>query len=235
MDNVSGLAPAAKTIYIATMMNQLPSIQALAARTGMDPEPVIKHCKALERLGWLQLIPEGKKLRPAAIVPREVETAVASEVRDLIGISHFKGEETTKAFIDWTVAPTVRLIYGARPSFLLNPETGQNLEYDIFSPKWLWATEYQGDQHFGPTKQYPGEKEFIDRFRRDLLKAQLSKQNKVRLSTVTKHDLTLENILAVIPDDVPRRAFDANGPFVQMLERLGKEIAGRRDRDRDRE
>lgn len=232
MTNVSGLAATAKTIYIPAMMSRLPSIQTLATKIGMDHKPVARHCKELERLGWMQLISEGQRLRPTAVLPREIETTLASEVSRLVGMSHFKGEETRKAFIDWTVAPTVRLVYNARPSFLHNSETGQNVEYDIFAPKWLWATEYQGDQHFGPTPLYPGEKEFIERFKRDLLKVRLSKQNKVRLSTVTKQDLTLEKILEAIPDDIPRRAFDPNGPFVQVLEKLGREIAGRRDWDR---
>lgn len=181
----------------------------------------------------MKLIIEGRRLRPIAVLPPELEARLASEVAKAINVSHFKGERTTIAFVDWIVAPDVRLLFGPRPSSLQNPDTGQNMEYDIFAPDWSWATEYQGDQHFGPTQQYPGEKQFIERFRRDLMKANLSKQNHVRLSLVTKHDLTLDRILETLPSDVPRRAFDTGGPFVQMLEKAGREIAGRQDWDRE--
>lgn len=181
----------------------------------------------------MRLTGQGKMFRPAAVVPREVEAKLASEVKAQILLSPFKGEETTKAFVDWIVSPTVRLIFNARPPFLQNTETGQNMEYDIYAEELLWALEYQGDHHFAPTSQYPGDKQFIERVKRDALKAQLSKQNKVRLSTITKQDLTLERILDAIPDDVPRREFDPNGPFIQMLERLGREISGRREWDRE--
>lgn len=179
------------------------------------------------------MIPQGNRLCPVAVLPRDAEAKIAAEVRDRIEVSHFKGEETTRAFVDWIVAPTVRLVFCARPSFLRNPDTKQSLEYDIYAPEWLWALEHQGDQHFGPTKLYPGDKEFVDRFKRDLLKADLSKQHNIRLSTITKQDLTLERMIDVIPCDIPKRTFDQRGPFVQMLEQLGKSVAGRLEWDRE--
>lgn len=61
----------------------------------------------------------------------------------------------------------------------------------------------------------------------------LSEKNNVRLSIVTKEDLSLERIEKAIPPDIPRRTMDPKGPFVQMLEKLGEEIARRHEWDRE--
>lgn len=230
---MSDLAPAAKTIYVATMTNEVTSIQSLADKVGMDPRPVAKHCKELVKLGWMQITGKGPALLPAAVVPRTVESRLATEIREMIRMSPYKGEATAKALAVWIISPTVRLIFNARPQFLQNAETGQNLECDIFAPDFLWTGEYQGDQHFGPTEQYPGDKEFVDRFKRDHLKALLCKQHGITLTHITKHDLTLERMLEIIPQRIPRRVFDPKGPFIMTLEQLGREIARGRNWDRD--
>ncbi len=227
------MEPTAKAIYLATMMHQPPSIQALATKLGMDRRPVADQCKELVRLGWMQVGVEGAKRPPAAVLPREVEVRLAAETHKLIKLAPYGGEEDTWRFIDWIVAPGVRLVRNARPSFLDNPKTGHKLEYDVFAPDYAWGNEYHGDQHFSPTTQFPGEKEFIERFKRDLLKIHLSKKNNVRLSVITKNDLSLDRVLAAIPADVPRRPFDPKGPYVQMLEKIGREIAGTQDWDRE--
>jgi hypothetical protein len=229
---VSGLTPAAKAVYVTAMTNELTCIQALADKVGLDRRPVLKHCRELEKLGWMQISRNGMALLPAAVVPRPVELRLAAEIRDVIRMSPYKGEATAKALAVWIVSPRVRLIFNARPQFLQNAETGQNLECDIYTPDYSWSGEYQGDQHFGPTEQYPGDKEFVDRFRRDHLKAQLCKQHGITLTPITKHDLTLERMLGLIPERIPRRVFDPNGPIVVVLEQLGREIAKGRDWDR---
>lgn len=226
-------APAAKAIYVTAMTNEVTSIEALADKVGMDRRPVVKHCRELERLGWMQIIGKGPALLPTAVVPRTVETRVASEIREIIRMSPYKGEATAKALVVWIISPRVRLIFNARPQFLQNAETGQNLECDIFAPNFAWVGEYQGDQHFGPTEQYPGDREFVDRFRRDQLKARLCKQHDITLTHITKHDLTLERMLELIPQRIPRRVFDPKGPFILALEQLGLEIARGRKWDRD--
>ena len=233
LSNVSPLSPSAKMIYIATMMHQPASICALATKSQLDRKTVARHCRELEHLGWLRFLEEVGKHRPVAVLPPAIEAMLAMEVSRLLDMAHFKGEETTKVFEDWIVAPRVRLIYDSRPPFLTNPETGKNLEYDIFAPDWRWATEYQGDQHFSVTDLYPDKKQFQDRQKRDLLKVGLCKRNNIRLSIVTKNELSLERFLSLIPPDIPRRDFDPKGPFVQMLEKAGKEVAGRQDWDRE--
>lgn len=233
LTGIPDLSAAAKTVYTVALVRQPESLKALAARIGMYKATAAKHCRSLECLGWMRLAANGGRTRPEAVVPRDVEAVLAAEFSSIIAVSPFKGEQTTMLFLEWVLAPAVRLIHHARPDFLRNPETGQNLEYDIFAPDHAWAIEYHGDQHFGPTALYQGEKQFIDRYRRDLLKARLSKQHNIRLSVITKDDLKLDSILQSIPAGVPLRAFDRAGPIIQMLEGLGEDIAGRQDADRE--
>jgi hypothetical protein len=43
-----------------------------------------------------------------------------------------------------------------RPDWLKNPETGRNLEIDIYFPKLKLAVEYQGKQHYEPVEYFGG-------------------------------------------------------------------------------
>ncbi len=208
-------------------------MDALARLVKMQPRCVVDHCRDLKEIGWMRLPRKGKRIQPEALVPREIELRLAKEIRKAIEVSPFKGETTTTFFIEWIVAPSVQLILHARPDFLRNKDTGQNLEYDIFAPDYKWATEYHGDQHYGVTTRYPSKDEYIERIKRDQMKVNLSDANGIRLSVANNRNLNLDGILKVIPKDVPLRAFDPKGPMVLTLEQLGFEIAGNQGWDRD--
>jgi len=229
----TGLTNAEKAIYTALMMKNLSSYGKLKAETEFCHKTLVKHCKSLEQHGWLNRTVSltGYLLTP--VLPEEVESRIASEVLETINLSPYKGEATAVAAIEWIVAPTVTIIRNARPSFLKNPDTNQPMEFDIFLPEWRWAGEYHGDQHFGPTKLYPGEKEFVARFGRDQAKERLARENSVRLSIFRKYDLCIARISELIPGNIPRRPYAPDGPFVKMIGELGKDIAGTEYRDRE--
>lgn len=233
MTKTDGFTPTSKTVYTATMMEQPLTLKSLASRLGMESHSVAKHCKELEKLGWMRIEGARNARRPVAIVPKEVEAKLAAETREQIELKPYQGEATAQWFVAWILAPSVRILFNVRPPVLQNKATGQNLELDIWVPDHNWAEEYQGDQHFGPTEHYKGHQEFIERYRRDRLKAELCKENGIRLSQVTKHDLTLRKMLETIPEDIPRRTFDPDGPYIKMLERLGQKVAEGRDWDRE--
>ena len=229
LTKIEGLSPTGKIVYVAAMLQQPPSITALANSLGMHRRTVIEQCENLERLGWLRFTTVGHSRRPDAVLPRDTEEALAAESSRLIRQTSFVGEGVSNRFVDWIVAPTVHLVYNARPSYLKNRKTGQRMEFDLLAPDYAWALEHQGDEHFGPTTWYPGDKEFAERHKRDLQKAETARKNRIRLSTVSCLDLTLETMQAKIPSDIPRRQFDPKGPYIQMLERLGREAAGPQD------
>lgn len=215
------------------MLHQHPSIDALAKHVNFSPRHLAKHLRRLQELGWVELIKEGYRLRPVAVVPRDIETIIARQIRIRVKLAPYKGEEVTALFVEWIVSPSVEIIRHARPDFLRNQETGQNLEYDIYIPKYLLAIEYHGDQHFGPTQRYQGDRAFVERHRRDLLKMELSKENSIRLAVVHNKILNLAGILEIMPTDIPRRIIDAQGPIVLTLQELAREVARNQDWDRE--
>ena len=228
----TGIPACAKGAHVVAAMQSPNSVRHLSDLLKVDLKTALKVCRSLEKAGWLTLRNEGRRLKPEAMVPSHVESRLATEMKSVISLMPFKGEAVSRALADWIVTPSVKLVFGARPSFLINANTGQNMELDIYAPEHNWAIEYNGDQHFGPTSQYPGDRQFVDRYRRDIQKARLCKQNNIRLTTLTRDDLSLEKMLETMPSDIPRRAVDPKGPYILMLETLGKDIAGR---DREKE
>ena len=81
---------------------------------------------------------------------------------------------TKKLYRDYAV------IYQHRPSFLRSSSGGQ-MSYDIFISGLNIAIEYQGKQHYEPVGFFGGEEAFHDLQKRDREKAQLSKENGIKL------------------------------------------------------
>lgn len=155
-------------------------------------------------------------------------------LRREIDAAPYKGETVTKAIVCWLVSSGVRILFNVRIAHLKSSKTGQLLEYDIYIVEWNWAGEYYGDQHFGPTKLFPDPNEFAKRVQRDHEKARLSKKNGIRLSIITKEDLTLDAIDAMIPPEIPRRSYDPEGPVARLLVEMGRQVAASKDYwDRD--
>lgn len=72
-----------------------------------------------------------------------------------------------------------------RPDILKNPETGHNLELDMYNEVLKIAIEYNGEQHY----KYPSffiktEAAFIQQIRRDDYKKKMCKYVGIRLITV---------------------------------------------------
>ena len=75
-----------------------------------------------------------------------------------------------------------------RPDFLLNPETGQNLELDGYNSELKIAFEYNGIQHYEyPNTFHKTEKEFIDQVRRDMFKKEICNQLGIHLISIPHH------------------------------------------------
>ena len=63
--------------------------------------------------------------------------------------------------------------------WLTNEKTNHNLFYDFFLPEFNAAIEYQGEQHFIPTKYFGGDEDFKKRIENDKIKKTLSKNNNI--------------------------------------------------------
>lgn len=97
------------------------------------------------------------------------------QIPDHKWISELRVFELTKK-----IYPKNKVIFQHRP-YYLKTDYGSQLSYDIFIPNLNIAIEYQGKQHYEAVDFFGGEETFIDTQRRDVLKAQLSHKNGIRL------------------------------------------------------
>ena len=72
-----------------------------------------------------------------------------------------------------------------RPAWLINPATGQPLEYDCYNADVKIAAEHNGEHHYVyPNKYHKTEKEFLAQRARDEQKRKISEEHGVYLLTV---------------------------------------------------
>jgi hypothetical protein len=214
-----------RSIYLAVMTESPRSMQQLAKVSGIKLKRLRRHCGHLVDVGWLRLKRVGGSIVPDDILPASAEAEVAAMLREEIEVAPYRGEAVAKAAVSWIVAPGVKVLFNVRLPEMRSPTTNQLLELDICIVEWKWAGEYHGDQHFGPTKLFSSLNDFAKRVQRDREKVVLSKKNNIRLSIITKENLTLADIDAMIPPEIPRRIYDPEGPVAQMIQELGRQVA----------
>jgi hypothetical protein len=87
--------------------------------------------------------------------------------------------------------PRLRQILNFRPDWLRNPETGRNLELDIYLPDIQAAIEVQGVQHGRPIKGLQRDfAAFEKQQRHDRYKREVCLQHGITLYSLTIFDLT---------------------------------------------
>lgn len=75
--------------------------------------------------------------------------------------------------------------YCVRPNFLKNPETGRNLELDLYNDDLKIAIERHGKQHYVfPNTFHKTKEEFMNQVRRDQFKVETCDQNGIYLISV---------------------------------------------------
>jgi len=123
-----------------------------------------------------------------------------------------------KAFLDYAVA-SEGYVDNARPEFLTNPATGERLEYDRYYFDGV-AFEFNGTQHNDQTDRFPSVRQLRDIQTRDLIKIGRSVDARITLITVLPHQLHPEVLASLLPDSLPQRALDLNGPYLRAVARL---------------
>lgn len=123
-----------------------------------------------------------------------------------------KGEAITrKAMQDIYGVPFI----SARPDFLKNPETHENLELDCYNADLAIAAEYNGIQHYlWPNYTNQTEQQFHNQLRRDEFKINQCDLNGVYLITVpyeVPYDMIPKYIEYYLPENVAARQ-ESSGP-----------------------
>jgi len=93
-----------------------------------------------------------------------------------------RGEELCKKAIEDIYG---KPFYTVRPAFLKNPETGRNLEIDIYNDEIRLGVEYNGISHYVfPNPYHKTYNDFINQIRRDQYKLETCDRNGVYLISV---------------------------------------------------
>lgn len=105
----------------------------------------------------------------------------------------------------------------ANPGFLVNPLTGELLQFDRFYPPGV-AFEFNGPQHDGPTERFPDLEDFKQLRARDLMKAGACLERGVKLVIVRGPDLSLTGMQQKVGHLLPLRDLQGKERLIEHLE-----------------
>ncbi len=214
------LSLCAKALYELVCHHQPDSIAQLALAAGLSRETVRRECMVLKDKGWFKL--EVVKARRTIIVPTapdELQKKLAEALTEWRNHWFRVGESLMKALLDNTVASS-DYFDNCRPGHIANPKTGHRLEFDrLYYPDV--AFEFQGPQHRRRTSLHQSEEEFREAQERDLVKAALAAKFGIQIVEIVETDLTIDGILAKIPNGMPLVRIDKEGKFIHRLNQMG--------------
>lgn len=195
----------------------------LSALAGVSLNTVKQAVRALQAAGWLQVSQRNQfspihfSLRnPAA----ERRGNAAARVSRRLEEASFVGEALMREYLSLLVSSD-EFDDDASPGFLVNPYTGEELQFDRYYPPGV-AFEFNGPQHYGPTARYSSEAEAKKQQARDYIKLGICVTRGIKLVVVQPKDLTLEVMRQKVGDLLPLRSLDCHEPAVAYLERVSR-------------
>ena len=217
----SSLPTTAKYLYLVALGVKPMSITEWSRELGKSRPFLSRSCNLLSKRGWLKLVRSAHSKLVVPCIPDAVEYEAADLLRRKRAVAGYLGEFLMRMWLDRLVA-SGEYVDNARPDFLRNPKSKQNLEYDRYYLIGV-AFEFNGDQHYMETDFFPRTEELEERQIRDLVKAGLSQKRHVILVEMTEEDLTLQGMLAKIPDVLPLNQVNEDSPYVRALTELSQE------------
>lgn len=231
------LPPAAKCLYAALLAHCERDSRILTARqddllqwTGFGSKHTLQaHCGRLAKAGWLRLERRSGHDANAYVVldpHRAAREAELERVKIRLEREAYKGEAVMKELANVQVASN-RFQDNARPGFLVNPLTGERLEFDRWYTEGLVpgegvALEFQGRQHYEPTEAFPDPEKQRQQRARDLIKLALAREHGVRVVLIHPEDLTFERLRAKLEGLLPLRELHEEDPVVQYLRTVSR-------------
>jgi hypothetical protein len=207
----------------------------LAALSGMSHNAVKQAARQLHQTGWLGAS-RTNKLSPIRFElqnPVEAEQKAEVEAAMLrLEEANFSAEAIMKEILRLVVADRY-YINNARPSYLRNPYTGQELEIDCYFAPDV-GVEYNGAQHYRTTERFHSETKLLRQVARDAMKAAICQQAGVTLITIREEDLTVAAITEKVRGMLPLRNLQAHGPLVEYLNKVCRTYRESAERQRRR-
>ncbi len=208
---------AAKLLYFAAQTFEVTSLTDLARRAGVSKRTAARMYKLMREHHWLKTERRGRRLVPIPVLSPAEDERRAEVWKACYEASPFKGQFLMKGLGD-VAAFLEETVENARPDFLDSPLTGENLEYDIFDPVTMEATEFDGFQHFGPTALFPSKEKAKQQQANDMFKVARSLEHGVNLVRLTYRDLSLDGVLKKLSPSYARRPVDRASKYVRAVE-----------------
>lgn len=208
----------------------------LAKQSGAGLNTVKRALDDLVASGWLETTQQTRRAPvPFTLLDpfvARVEVEIARTERQLEG-SRFLGEALMRAYLSLLV-DSEAFEDNATPGFLVNPLTGEGMQFDRFYPPDV-AFEFNGPQHYGATERF-SEATAAGQRARDYMKLGICAERGIRLVVIHPEDLTLETMRRKIDPSLPRRDLTGHEALIAHLESVGRRyrLAARRGRRLDR-
>lgn len=216
------LSLAAKGLYLTLFLHGSQSLSELSRSLNLSRPYIRKLAGELEQNSWASMASRPNLSIAIPVAPKATQTRVG-EWLNLVRSVHPRQGETIVGLWCYVLVPTACWVRNSRPWFLQNPDTGEFLEYDFFSPEYKQSVEFHGRQHFETTEDFPSQSELAATQARDRLKAELSEKHGINLTVITTGDLSYEGVWAKLANSLPKREWNRNDPVIQGLEKMSAE------------
>lgn len=221
------LSPTARCLYVALLIHSDPRTRACSAPVPAvlrwaaigSPTTLRLHVRALQAAGWLQVHSgHGAHTNTYVVLDphRAAREAELERVRLRLERERYVGEALLKELLNVLVA-TDQFQDNARPGFLINPLTGERLEFDRWYYKHGVAIEFNGPQHYQTTGAFPDPEQVRTQRLRDLVKQALAREQGVTIVVIRPEDLTFERLHARLEGLLPLREVRREDPVVRYL------------------
>ncbi|BDG59463.1 hypothetical protein [Caldinitratiruptor microaerophilus] len=221
------LSPTARCLYVALLIHSDPRTRACSEAvptvmrwTAVDSPTTLRlHARSLQAAGWLRVYPgHGPHTNTYVVLDphRAAREAELERVRLRLERERYIGEAILKELLNVLVA-TDQFQDNARPGFLVNPLTGERLEFDRWYYKHGVAIEFNGPQHYQTTGAFPDPEQVRTQQLRDLVKHALARDHGVTIVVVRPQDLTFEGVRARLEGFLPLREVRREDPVVRYL------------------
>jgi hypothetical protein len=186
------------------------------ARTA--PATVAKAVRQLAGAEWVK-IEQAHRLAPVHFqltfpgFERQITALAAAQTR--LERANFFGEQLMREYLS-LLADSDDFEDDAAPGFLVNPRTGERLQFDRFYPPAL-AWEFNGAQHYRATEKFSAEA-VARQQERDYIKIGICVRRKITLVVVEPDDLTLAGMREKIGNLLPVRDTAGSELLADFLE-----------------
>ena len=178
---------------------------ALSKELRRGVKAVRKAVKQLVQASWLKL-EQANRVAPILLTARnpvrEAYEQMRASAAKHLNRAEFLGETLMREALSLLV-DSENFVDDGSVGFLVNPRTGERMQFDRYYPKHDVAFEFNGAQHYQATELY--DQETADKQRaRDAVKRDICAKNGVDLVVVHPQDLSLGQLLQKLRNLLPR-------------------------------